>query len=1187
MSKTRERGKERGRGKESPVEMPRSGQSPEINLREELETAKGATARVGQASVKRVELAGGDVSDVRDAKAAATEFVENIETTSDDFLKQNISELSRIIGAQSEEVKKERLKVSAELREKAQKIQDVLAATGSSASRSDLAKAGFLKAHDDLNRIISEIGSVDELLAGGEPLDKKEKNANELIGKMRAVIDSFGSKIEMSEATSVKVALSPEAEKLLVSVDKGMPAFVSANLKRIIRENIPDITEEDLKTKSPQDLIRLLKDKKEKLAAGTEPAVSMSPGVEMGAIDAETEKILSDYDAAQKRVRDKIGATSNLIWITSGLTNENIDMDARAKYLKQTYEPFWLRRNKLADRFSRVGSIANPYGRLQEAKALMSSIEEMEAEADKIKKFLETEPFLKRAMAEQEKTTALEQPADINEKEIEKEVLAIPEAERHNLWRGMAGMGFAVQEFKGWAIGRAVRLARKAGSGDKESQRFVDRFLDSAAETFEKTQKDAKKKREELYEKGGLIRGAVGIGTGVGNITMWSRMLLGYGFPPATWVMRGAMAIGRSAEVLKNARFKSHKLIESTRMDEDRAYEEAMAIYEKAQAKGGIEIGAADLQKAYRERLPAQILELLEKEGPRGIAQKIAQKHMLWSARKIAEKIKHIDSNPISSQKEKERDKEKLLRKQESLLADLDHFVTKSGMVDMVAYASRLTQVYGKRISTIMAVETLLEGVIHLANISHGADLNEAPKMAHGAAEHESVAHTEAAGVHAPAQHPLEAIHKGDFENSGYEGKTLETIHKGGFEGDDYGSKPLEQIHNANFENSEWGYGNGIIEIHHGGNAWNGIKAYLQENKLIEGLTDRQRDYVIASIEKNINDLSDADFAKTGFSGRDVDLVYEGQKLDLSQVLGDRDKMDAILERAGHLGEVAPPEGVAVAETTTHVPGVEEHVTEHAASAVGDHADLADASGEDLHSETQSAAENLAADTATSEDPAVRLWEMRHPGEIAPDSVLRKAHELLAHGVPLENNPLFVEESLSRVEGRLKDIFGSVGSRSSEWNAFKEYSAAEVLNMPESRLHGHLSSQVQDYARELMEKTGLEPEVRGRRMESLGHFIIRAEAGSLSMDLGGGSMIDLDSAPGLYQETDSDYVFSTKTPTYFEQEPIPEMPPRPIGGAGFRYNHVPGFNPDHHPFFRPHHRGFWGGWRWNPFSRHR
>lgn len=469
-------------------------------------------------------------------------------------------------------------------------------------------------------------------------------------------------------------------------------------------------------------------------------------------------------------------------------------------------------------------------------------------------------------------------------------------------------------------------------------------------------------------------------------------------------------------------------------------------------------------------------------------------------------------------------------------------------------------------------------------------------------------------------------------------------------------------IHSDDFEQPEWSGGNGIVEVRQGDNLWNILKQQLHESGATDDMTEQQKNYVIDSIQDKLREASEEDLLKMGFSSKDIGVIHAGEKLDLSGILGNKDTMHNILERAGHLGATTPPEGMAVAgtpevihsddfenyskweggqaadhpvaETQNEAPaprrgsghgfygdGVKKDVkiggfygNEHPHRVnFGEHGieDVTDVrsggSGGLEHGRTVDLGQHgagkygiaeamadsrtvEAANAAEAGDQISRLWEMRHPGESAPSSLIERAQELRAHGIPLENNPLFAEESLSRVEDRLKDIFGPAGSKSGEWNSWKEtYSAAEIIKMPRSSFANLNVPKLQDYVRELVEKTGLEPETRGGRTETLGHFIIRAEAGSLNMDLGGGSYINMENAPGLLEELEGEYVPETEDYSHLEHSNLPEPPPPYNGGGSFQGDRpYTRFQADQYPRPKPWPGGFHGNRRWwNPFRRYR
>jgi len=104
----------------------------------------------------------------------------------------------------------------------------------------------------------------------------------------------------------------------------------------------------------------------------------------------------------------------------------------------------------------------------------------------------------------------------------------------------------------------------------------------------------------------------------------------------------------------------------------------------------------------------------LKEAGPLGIAQIIAQKHLLWSTERIKNKIEDINQDASLSRAEQAEQVKDILKEHKSFLGDLDRFVTRSGMVDMVAYASRLAEVCGDKTATAMALESLVEGILHM-----------------------------------------------------------------------------------------------------------------------------------------------------------------------------------------------------------------------------------------------------------------------------------------------------------------------------------------------------------------------------------------------------------------------------------------------------------------------------------------
>ncbi len=320
--------------------------------------------------------------------------------------------------------------------------------------------------------------------------------------------------------------------------------------------------------------------------------------------------------------------------------------------------------------------------------------------------------------------------------DVKGEIEKMPRKDRWNLIRGVANLGYLTQEWKGNLFNKAFKKASSLtkDKGTIQESGTMRRFLTSYAEKYKEESKQAKKLREKSYltkiQKGG---GLLKLG---GNVLKYGRILWDLNYAnPLRHVMAASMFVGRSAEVAKEARLKSAKSIEKTRVKgKDEAAEEAWQIYQEAQEKAetGQEISKEDLEKEYQRILPRDLKKRLRENTDMSfnIVRVFAEEHVNWSVSRINNKIAKIEKNKKLSPEKKELKKEKLLARQKKKLEDLDRMVSQTGSINLLAYLSRATEKTGKAVSIGMMADTLARLPQIFASFTESSietELSEAP----------------------------------------------------------------------------------------------------------------------------------------------------------------------------------------------------------------------------------------------------------------------------------------------------------------------------------------------------------------------------------------------------------------------------------------------------------------------------
>ncbi len=297
--------------------------------------------------------------------------------------------------------------------------------------------------------------------------------------------------------------------------------------------------------------------------------------------------------------------------------------------------------------------------------------------------------------------------------EIKNELKEMPSEKREKIGFGLNNMGFFVQERKNNFFAKVFESAAK--KFDKKST--MGRWLESFSDDYQKDTQKAREKMERI-EKGEKHRFGNVVSLG-GNILRYGRVvtdIVGYTMgSPFRYVMMAGMFFSRGAEAAKEARLKNEEVIEKTRVhDIDQAADEAWAIYGQAQSEaveaGKRKASKEDLEKAYRQNVPEDLLKRLEKGAEpgtaSGILQKIIRKDVEMSVNGIEKKIKKIEANKELSAKERKLEREKILSKYSRHLNDLDRMVSQYGTVDALAMGARYTKAAAKGVVGAVMVET-------------------------------------------------------------------------------------------------------------------------------------------------------------------------------------------------------------------------------------------------------------------------------------------------------------------------------------------------------------------------------------------------------------------------------------------------------------------------------------------------
>lgn len=361
-------------------------------------------------------------------------------------------------------------------------------------------------------------------------------------------------------------------------------------------------------------------------------------------------------------------------------------------------------KRSLADMAAKREAMAKEFRELEAVEAIDISVEapapdaaaETEVAAADI---LEEEPdFDIDVVTPEERQAATEAAAEMRN--------AAPE-QRVEMSRGIANLGFILNEKKAKVLSETLAWA----GGKAEKGGFMNRVLEAASESYGRDAALARKRMENT----GKLRHAGNIGA----VISWGRVawdVLGKNaavLNPFRHVSAASLALGRGAEVAKEARLKNVEAKEKTRIaDVDEANEIGWKLYAEAKANAGGDgtVNKASLDAAYGAGLPEDLRRRLEKakELKTGnFLDKALRFDIATGVALIERRLKKIETNAKLDDRAKVLERAKLLARNEQFLKDTDRVLGDAGTVDLIGYGSRLTEKGAKYMTTAMILETL------------------------------------------------------------------------------------------------------------------------------------------------------------------------------------------------------------------------------------------------------------------------------------------------------------------------------------------------------------------------------------------------------------------------------------------------------------------------------------------------
>lgn len=251
----------------------------------------------------------------------------------------------------------------------------------------------------------------------------------------------------------------------------------------------------------------------------------------------------------------------------------------------------------------------------------------------------------------------------------------------------------------------------------------LNRFFGSLKDQFGRKAQSARSSMEDIRKQ--QERGSGFLKSNIKNLGSFARNAIRYGrvitdavgwtaATPIRSIMLASMAAASGFEAGKEARFKSDEYrSENLRINDiDKAAEEAWAVYEKAQKNAEGELEKEDLQNAYREYIPEDLLKrLADRPMPMtgsNIVQKIFEGHITSSAKRWKKKLEEIDNSDLSRE-EKVKKKQAYLSNfgRSKTFRDYDRMITQTGSIDTLALLARSGEKISKGVMYAMMLDTL------------------------------------------------------------------------------------------------------------------------------------------------------------------------------------------------------------------------------------------------------------------------------------------------------------------------------------------------------------------------------------------------------------------------------------------------------------------------------------------------
>ncbi len=361
---------------------------------------------------------------------------------------------------------------------------------------------------------------------------------------------------------------------------------------------------------------------------------------------------------------------------------------------------------------------------------------------------------------------------------IKKEIENLPKEDKEKLGGGLATIGYRLEKNKNDIFaGFFNYISSKLPKGSSVSD-----FASELKETFVRDSKTAEEKIKDVIS--GKDKHRFGnAATLTGNIVKYGRVLadgamatkagvavmeklgLATVFAPRRYVMMIAMATARIGEAGKETRLKNSELKEKVRIgrtinwtgdiqetltdkdkaDVDRAFDEAISIYEKAggtwtqeeSANGGGsgDLSAESLKETYLREMPKSILKKIQDPSlAKSLMQKVFQKQIeasFWILNKRVELIhaKNSVRTKLGFEESDVKAKElALFNSYKKDLSEYERMIEDAGTIDFWAMMGKNLEKGSKGVVIGMTIDTLIKSLSHGYELmrGHGGDAGQA-----------------------------------------------------------------------------------------------------------------------------------------------------------------------------------------------------------------------------------------------------------------------------------------------------------------------------------------------------------------------------------------------------------------------------------------------------------------------------